>query len=599
MRARDRVLGALTFATAKSGRRYDEDDLAPAAGLAMQVGLAIDNARLFVETRAAERRAEDDRALLDTLFATAPVGLGFFDREMRYQRVNAALATINGVAADDHIGRTLEEVLPDMDPAVAPALRRVIDSGEPIVDHDIMGVTPAAPGELRHWLASYYPVHGEDREVVGIGAVVIEVTERRRSQDELRMQKELYEAILAAQSDVGEGFLILEEERIVYANMAAEEITGYPALELARFDSLLDIVREDARAELRARLEPLREQPEGTKAIHQTTVMRRDGEEVVLELAAAPLGGLEDRRLVVVARDVTARQRAEQERTELLAAERIARAAAETSQRRASFLAEASALLDTSLSLEQTFANVARMSVPYLAEFCSVSVVDAGGPPRRMAVAVEDPERRAELEEMERRWPSTLTGDHPLAALAGTGKTDVMREVPDRVLQAIAEDQEHLHWLRRTRMRTAVVTPLRARGRTLGAITLGRWKGTDYNPTDIALLEELALRAGMAIDNARLYEERSYIARTLQRSLLPPRLPEIPGVETAARYRPRARASRWAATSTTSSRRSTRASPSRSATCAARARRRRRSPRSPATRCAPPRCTSGCPPRRC
>ena len=93
---------------------------------------------------------------------------------------------------------------------------------------------------------------------------------------------------------------------------------------------------------------------------------------------------------MVVARDVTARQRAEQERTELLAAERIARAAAETSQRRATFLAEASALLDTSLSLEQTFANVARMSVPYLAEFCSVSVVDAGGPPRRMAVAVED-----------------------------------------------------------------------------------------------------------------------------------------------------------------------------------------------------------------
>ena len=229
MRARDRVLGALTFATAKSGRRYDEDDLAPAAGLAMQVGLAIDNARLFVETRAAERRAEDDRALLDTLFATAPVGLGFFDREMRYQRVNAALAAINGVAADDHIGRTLEEVLPDMDPAVAPALRRVIDTGEPIVDHDVMGVTPAAPGELRHWLASYYPVRGEDREVVGIGAVVIEVTERRRSQDELRMQKELYEAILAAQSDVGEGFLILEEERIVYANVAAEEITGYPA----------------------------------------------------------------------------------------------------------------------------------------------------------------------------------------------------------------------------------------------------------------------------------------------------------------------------------------------------------------------------------
>jgi len=537
MRVHERVLGALTFATAESGRRYDEDDLAPAAGLAVQVGLAIDNARLFAETRSAERRAEEGRALLDTLFATAPVGLGFFDRDLRYQRVNEALAVINGVAADDHIGRTLGEVVPEMDPAVAAAFQRVIETGEPIVDHEVTVVTPAAPGDPRHWLASYYPVHGEDREVVGLGVVVIEVTERHRSQDELRAQKELYEAILRAQSDVGEGFLILEDERIVYANAAAEQITGYEARELGRFESLAEIVHDDLREELRERLEPLREEPGAAKAIHHTKIVRRDGEEVALELAVAPLGGPEDRRLVVVARDVTARQRAEQERTELLAAERIARAAAETSQRRATFLAEASALLDTSLSLEQTFANVARLCVPYLAEFCSVSVADPGGSVRRVALSVEDPERARELEELERRWPTTSGGEHPVAAVVAAGRTEVLREVPDQALQEVAEDQEHLNMLRRTRTRTAVIAPLRARGRTLGAITLGRWEGANYSPTDIALLEELARRAGMAIDNARLYEERSYIARTLQRSLLPPRLPDIPGVETAARYR--------------------------------------------------------------
>ena len=118
-----------------------------------------------------------------------------------------------------------------------------------------------------------------------------------------------------------------------------------------------------------------------------------------------------------------------------------------------------------------------------------------------------------------------------------SGRTEVFREVPDRILEEIAEGEEHLDLLRQTRIRTAVVAPLRARGRTLGAIAIGRWQGPDYNPNEIALLEELAMRAGLAIDNARLYEERSYIARTLQRSLLPPRLPEIPGVETAARYR--------------------------------------------------------------
>ena len=104
-------------------------------------------------------------------------------------------------------------------------------------------------------------------------------------------------------------------------------------------------------------------------------------------------------------------------------------------------------------------------------------------------------------------------------------------------------------------MRSAIVVPMTTRGRTLGALTWvnGR-SGRRFDEQDVELAHELARRCATAIDNARLYSDRAYIARTLQQSLLPVELPDIPGIETAARFRPRARATRWAATSTTCSR---------------------------------------------
>jgi PAS domain S-box-containing protein len=81
--------------------------------------------------REAERAMEESLALLDTLFTQAPVGLAFFDRDLRYARVNQALAEINGIPAEDHLGKTVGELLPEMDPAVEDGFRRVLETGEP------------------------------------------------------------------------------------------------------------------------------------------------------------------------------------------------------------------------------------------------------------------------------------------------------------------------------------------------------------------------------------------------------------------------------------------------------------------------------------
>src|SRR4051794_35103836 len=125
--ARGRTLGAVTLISRREDRHFAAVDLAFAEHLARRFAVAIDNARLYDE-------AERSLALLDTLFATAPVGLAFFDTELRYVRVNAALAEINGLPADEHVGRTVPEVLPAAEASMAQQIRTVLETSEPATD---------------------------------------------------------------------------------------------------------------------------------------------------------------------------------------------------------------------------------------------------------------------------------------------------------------------------------------------------------------------------------------------------------------------------------------------------------------------------------
>src|SRR5919112_1385230 len=120
--ARGRTLGALTLLSTREGRHYDESDLDFAQHLGRRFALAIDNARLYDE-------AERTRGLLDTLFASAPVGLGFFDRDLRCVRVNEALAAIDGRPVAEHIGEPLEAMLGPLAAKVIPLYRHALVSG--------------------------------------------------------------------------------------------------------------------------------------------------------------------------------------------------------------------------------------------------------------------------------------------------------------------------------------------------------------------------------------------------------------------------------------------------------------------------------------
>jgi serine phosphatase RsbU (regulator of sigma subunit)/PAS domain-containing protein len=219
------------------------------------------------------------------------------------------------------------------------------------------------------------------------------------------------------------------------------------------------------------------------------------------------------------------------ERRALLDAEREARS-------RADFLARAGSILDASLDYEETLRSVAQIAIPEIADWCAVSVVDDAGLLHEVATAHVDSVQRELGRELRRRFapdPESPTG---AVAVARSGETQYIREVTDEMLVAAIEDPEQLALVRRLGLRSVVIAALKARGRLFGTLTLANAEsGRLFEDADVQLAEELAARAGMAIDNARLYTERSRIAHTLQAKLLPERLPDIPDVLVAARYR--------------------------------------------------------------
>ncbi len=228
--------------------------------------------------------------------------------------------------------------------------------------------------------------------------------------------------------------------------------------------------------------------------------------------------------VIVVVVDVT-------ERRALLDAEREARV-------RADFLARAGAILDESLDYEETLRAVAQIAVPEVADWCGVSVLDDPGRLHEVAVAHADSAQRELGRELGRRFPPDPAATTGSAGVARSGRTEYVREITDEMLVAGLPDPEQLELVRRLGLRSAIIVALKARGRVFGTLTLASSEsGRLFEQRDVQLAEELAARAGMAIDNARLYTERSRIAHALQAKLLPERLPDIPGASLAARYR--------------------------------------------------------------
>ena len=203
-------------------------------------------------------------------------------------------------------------------------------------------------------------------------------------------------------------------------------------------------------------------------------------------------------------------------------------------------LAEASRALGVSLDYEQTLAQVANAAVPGFSDWCSVELLDDHGELKLLAIAHVDPAKVQLARKLRESYPPDPNASTGGPNVVRTGQSELTRAIkPEAIEAALSRTPELREAIEQLHLTSAMTVPLHAAGRVLGVMNFV-WGESErhYDEADLQFAEELARRAAAAIDNARLFDERSRIADTLQSSLRPPRLPEIPGVEVAARYRP-------------------------------------------------------------
>jgi serine phosphatase RsbU (regulator of sigma subunit) len=218
---------------------------------------------------------------------------------------------------------------------------------------------------------------------------------------------------------------------------------------------------------------------------------------------------------------------------------------AKRSALRAEFLARAGQVLASSLEYQETLRNVAGLAVPQIADWCAVDLVDDDGDRVPVAVAHSDPNKLEMSRRLREFTPDSLDPEQGLGRVLSTGESIRYPLITDDMLVEAAVDDEHLELLRAVGMRSALIVPMKWRERTIGALTLvNAESGRAFDDDDEGFAEQIAERAAVAVENARLYTEHSSVARTLQRSLLPEALPEIPGWEVAVLYRPAGQGSR-------------------------------------------------------
>jgi PAS domain S-box-containing protein len=210
-----------------------------------------------------------------------------------------------------------------------------------------------------------------------------------------------------------------------------------------------------------------------------------------------------------------------------------------TAELRDQFLARATETLIRSLDYQQTLRNVAWLAVPEIADWCAVDLIDESGVRDQVVVAHPDRQKLTLAERLRRFDAQQLNPETGIGRVVRSGISELYPDITDEMLVGAAVNDEHLRLLRAVGFRSALLVPLRARGRTLGVMTLVTAESMRrFDESDREFAEQLAGRAAVAVDNARLATSRREVAETLQRSLLPEAVPLIEEWEIATMYRP-------------------------------------------------------------
>ncbi|GAA4686068.1 hypothetical protein GCM10023215_21790 [Pseudonocardia yuanmonensis] len=478
-------------------------------------------------------------SLLDALWQNAPVGLAYFDRDLRYRRVNSAVTTIDGGTADDRIGRTLEDVHGETGARIAVLLRRVLDEERPLTETPFTGRLWHGRGPEQSWMVNCYPVRDRDGSVLGVGLVVVDITETERTRRELAELAAARESLLRRYRSLidatSAAVWIREPDGSAREDSPSyRAVTGQAPHEYAGWGFLEALHPEDRHSKRGA----------WEAAVVRARAGHDAGFEHVHRLRAT--GG---RYRWFRSRAVPVRE----------GGRLVEWVGTETdiddefrSRHRLDVLAGATLAVNRALDPETELLALADAVVPEFADLCRVYLVDEAQPlePGRPVHGRRSVTRAAPgLPPV----PGDIGGDgaarfvfgadHPLARSVRTGRPEL--ELDPLEVEHWAGTPEMYTWAREVRMNSRLVAPVISGGRVIaGLLFASCGERLPYTADDLALVTELAARASAAVEHGRRFQQTRQVSLALQESMLtePPVMAEIGigGIEVAARYRPAA-----------------------------------------------------------
>ena len=471
---------------------------------------------------------------------------------------NPAAERIYGYTAAEVIGQPISILIPRHRAGEERRILARVLTGERLEHYETERVTK--DGRMLVLSLTVSPIHAAGGSIVGASVIARDVTARNRSlQLTSRLQELttalsreitpertidvlLEQAVAGLGADAGAvGLLDRGSQEVVLAGTTGyseSALRGWNRFPLAAETPMGDAIKRNepvwtmSPGELASRY-PAVGSAERFSAL-ATIPLAVDGipfGAVSLSFVASRRFDREDRAFLAAAVQQAAHSL---ERARLYEASRLA-------AERLSFLAEASELLARSLDPDEALRQLAELAVQRFADWCGVELVEESGALRSVAVAHADPRRVELAQELRARYPVDPHSATGVAGVIRSGESELHTEISDDALVAAARDPEHLRLMREIGLRSAMVVPLTARGRTIGALTLvAAESGRLFDQVDLDLAEDLARRAALAIDNSMLFRREHEAAVILQRSLLPESLPEVEGLRFAARYEPAA-----------------------------------------------------------
>lgn len=260
--------------------------------------------------REAERQAAEAVGVLEAMEQSSPVGYALITPDFRVARMNGTLAAISGNRAEESLGRRVADVVPELWPQLEPIYRRVLETGETVTGYEIAGGSAAADGSVCYWLSSFHPVTVEG-ELIGIGVVAIDITERKQSESfRAAVMDQMLEGVCATDP----------KGRFTFVNAAASKMLGWPAEELSgRSMHEVNSQRADGAPVAPEECPLTRVRQQGaTLRVADAAFTRKDGTIFPVAYSAAPLAhGIEGEPngVVIVFRDTT-EEKAEQTRVQ-------------------------------------------------------------------------------------------------------------------------------------------------------------------------------------------------------------------------------------------------------------------------------------------